>query len=182
MHVTAIEAALAGAVVSAFGSTITGLVVLRSTGSKDHLSRLWERKAETYEAILASVAIKDARRSFVMTRLDESIAFNGVPSLHETEAKDLEYYSEDITSLSSRLQIFGSRQVTEAYANYATHFAQWLNLLTRIITLHGDDLLNSLTNEFERTKQASEETSTRSIHLRELIHTEIQRVPERSRR
>jgi hypothetical protein len=62
MHVTAIKAALAEAVVSAFGSTVTGLVIQRSTKSKDHLARLWERKAEAYEAVLASVAIKDFRR------------------------------------------------------------------------------------------------------------------------
>ncbi len=102
MHITPVEAALAGVVFSPIVGATTALLVQRFTRRSAHTGRLWERRSEVYEFMLSQAAWwRSLRRDSVRAMKGDDLA-------------DLTEDSER-RRLYVRLSMFGEPDVREAF-------------------------------------------------------------------
>lgn len=176
MHVTAIEAALVGAAISAMGSTVTGLVIQRSTGTRDHLARLWERQAEAYEAVLVEITRESGKRSDIMAKTrdnptKEKIVHAGMPKVSRilTDA-----------SLQAKLEMFGTQEVSFAFREYSEFNTRWFELIRDLMLLDigGTDTVPEAALQQVRKFHYSTTYAEKALVNR--IKNETARVPKRT--
>jgi hypothetical protein len=124
MHVTAAEAALAAAAITALSGAITGLIVQRTGRRRDYLTRLWEQRASVYvEALVEIDADQEIRR-----RVTQDVIDNKRDKLRETKVDDLSG-SLDKAEINIKLGLFGSRKVYDAYGKYKGGHSGWMSVI-----------------------------------------------------
>lgn len=176
MHVTIAEAALAGAAITALGSAITGISVQRSTHSKDHLARLWERQAELYGVLLDVLTKEDKKRNEVVNFLARNPPRG---EFLDSGLRPERLSNEEIDSLLIKLRMFGSPDVVESLTDYNRRNTAWFETLELLWT-DSQDLLEDYENsELFDLRAFHIHASSISKTMRPLIEREIRRVPRR---
>lgn len=110
-HLTSGELALAASAITATASTVVAVVVSRAGRRGDHVSRLWERRAEVYEFVLCHADWWRAMRADAVWNAGRDDTAAVTPP--EPVADDQEWRKS-----WARLQMYGERSVREAFERY----------------------------------------------------------------
>jgi hypothetical protein len=107
-HLTPGELALAGSGITAVASMVVALVVSRTSRRRDHVARLWERRAEVYESVLYQVDWWRKLRLEMASKVGrDDMSVVTPPALEDDE--------NAARHIWTRLEIYGERKVREAY-------------------------------------------------------------------
>ena len=107
-HLTPGELALTGSAITAVASAVVAVAVTRASKRRDHVSRLWERRAEVYEAVLCDAGWWRELRSDMAVAVGRDDATIVTPP-------DLSEDEHERRRLRARLEMYGERRVREAY-------------------------------------------------------------------
>lgn len=120
MHLTAGELALTGSAITAVASMVVAAAVARTSRRRDHVARLWERRAEVYESVLCQVDWWRELREEMAGRVgrDEVSIVTPPPALSDDDNEG--------RRLRARLEIYGERKVREAYERSCQADGQYL--------------------------------------------------------
>lgn len=110
MHLTSDELTLGVAAITAVAGWGSAVVASRSSRRQDHVSRLWERRADVYEFVLASAdSWRNARA--------ETIRLIGHGEIDAVAPEPIADGPEWQRSWA-RLEMYGERRVRQAYERY----------------------------------------------------------------
>lgn len=107
-HLTPGELALTGSAITAVASAVVAVAVSRASRRRDHVARLWERRAEVYEAVLCDADWwRELRSDMAMAAGRDDVGVVTPPDLSEDE--------HERRQLRARLEMYGERRVRVAY-------------------------------------------------------------------
>jgi hypothetical protein len=118
MHLTSDELTLGVAAITAVAGWGAAVVTTRAGRRRDHLSRLWERRADVYEFVLSHA---DAWRS----SRAEKIRLIGDGELNAVVPEPVGDGGEWHRA-RARLEMYGERQVREAFERFGQADGKWV--------------------------------------------------------
>lgn len=108
-HLTPGELALTGSAITAVASMVVAVAVARTSRRRDHVARLWERRAEVYESVLCQA---DWWREL---RADMAGALGRDEVTIVTPPPELTGDDQEGRRARARLEMYGERRVRDAY-------------------------------------------------------------------
>jgi hypothetical protein len=189
-HLTLGELALGGSAITAAASAVVAVAVSRASRRRDHVSRLWERRAEVYESVLCQVDWWRELREEMAGKVsrDEVSVVTPPPALSDDD--------DEGRRVRARLEIYGERKVREAYERsrqadrqyLAAHFAWFhsgnLNLKVHQGTVPAHQAIEGV--ELVRLRKAAESANdyarAEQEKLEAVVARAIGRLPRYERR
>jgi hypothetical protein len=115
MNIAPVVAALAGAVVGATGVVVTAWLTQRATGRRERERRMWDRRVETYDDMMATIRRFARMRAHAVrtSRLPDSPA-----GRDEADASAF--------LLTARIEIYGSADLRAACEQAFAEIQNWM--------------------------------------------------------
>lgn len=175
VHVTTSEAALAGVLITGAAGWLATLSAQRSGRARDHLTRIWEQRAATYESLLTFAAQRDERRNELMRRIDE--IGNIKPGIQSDE--DLIRQR----AIRVRLAMYGDHEVRIAFIAWRKADDFWTHEYRGMFRGSADDSnLEGRVQARLRTKSANEAVAATLDRLVVAVARAVQTEPKRAER
>jgi hypothetical protein len=188
-HLTSGELALTGSAITAVASAVVALAVSRASRRRDHVARLWERRAEVYESVLCQADWWGELRADMARR----VALDEVTVVTPPELSD---GSQERRQILARLEMYGERRVREAYER--SRQADVRSVSAHVAWFHAADLNLKAGNgtvpahqavegpELVRLKKAAESANDRAHaeqeKLEAVVAKAVGRLPRYERR
>jgi hypothetical protein len=174
VHITTTEAALAGIVISGALTWVASLSVQRATQTRDHLARMWEHRAATYEAVMIQAYEKSSHRLDMMSLIDSITDLKSESGHIESSVKESE--------LTARVLLYGNERVRHAYGDWWRAESSWWKAYKRIFA----DVPDCSNLDFRaeariRAEEASKAAEKAQGKLMYSVTNAIQQVPKRNR-
>lgn len=118
MHLTSDELTLGVAAITAVAGWGGAVVTSRAGRRQDHLSRLWERRADVYEFVLSHADAWRSSRAETIRLIGDGELNAVVP---EPVADGAEWHRA-----RARLEMYGERQVREAFERFGQADGKWV--------------------------------------------------------
>ena len=119
MHLTPDELTLGVGAITAVAGWGAAVVTTRAGRRRDHLSRLWERRADVYEFVLSGADAWRSGRAETIRLIADGELSAAVP---EPVADGPEWHRS-----WARLEMYGERQVREAFERFGQADGKWVS-------------------------------------------------------
>jgi len=179
MHITAIDAALATALITACAGILGGLYVQWATRTREHATRIWDRQAEIYYSALLDAHQLTSKREECIEYMHNVRPEGGVVDLGAgTPMK----HSERL-ELQTRLTLFGSYNVQDAYTKFLEAHNTWSDAWNKMIAAARvpSESKEEIAKRRGQVREAHMNATRRRTDLIFAIHADVRKLPSRIR-